>query len=65
MQILQQQTVTGTITGASVVAPSVAAGALSIGGVDLPSDHTHEPGSYTVNVDGTPTPVTGTSGVPQ
>ena len=58
-------TVTGTITGASVVAPSVAAGALSIGGVDLPSDHTHDPGSYTVNVDGTPTPVTGTSGVPQ
>ena len=58
-------TVTGTITGASVVAPSVAAGALSIGGVDLPSDHTHGPGSYTVNVDGTPTPVTSTSGVPQ
>lgn len=58
-------TVTGTITGASVVSPSVAAGALSIGGVDLPSDHTHDPGSYTVNVNGTPTPVTGASGVPQ
>ena len=58
-------TATGVITGASVVAPAVAAGAISIGGVNLPSDHTHDQGSYVVNVDNTPTPVNGESGAAQ
>jgi len=57
--------VTGTVTGAAVNAPAVAAGALSIGGVDLPSDHTHAAGSYSVMVNGNPVAVTGTSGAPQ
>jgi len=57
--------VTGSITGASVAAPAVAAGALAIAGVDLPPDHTHNQGTYTVTVDGSPVPVNGDSGVPQ
>ena len=57
--------VTGSITGASVAAPAMAAGALAIAGVDLPADHTHNQGTYTVTVDGSPVPVAGISGAPQ
>ena len=58
-------TATGVITCASVVAPAVSAGAISIAGFDLPGDHTHDQGSYIVNVAGTPTPVAGESGAAQ
>ena len=57
--------VTGSITGASVAAPAVAAGALAIAGVDLPSDHKHDQGTYSVIVDGSPVPVNGDSGAPK